>query len=235
MKHTILIALGVMALAQNAHAVEVTGGTAEIGYSTFFDDTTFSTTKFTGGMEVGFTRAFSLQFDLGIYGLNALNDTGRNVTLHAVYHVNETSSLGAFIGNDDISGADVTFYGVEGGFEFTGVDAELYLATGNESGFSGTITGLNLHHGFDSGFGLTGNIDRASFDGGLDVTRYSIGVDYDLSPTSVLYGEIGSMNASALGVSGSESFIGVGARINFGAARGVTFKRRGLLNIMPGG
>jgi hypothetical protein len=223
-----------MGLAHGALAVEVTGGTADIGYSTFTDDTNVSKTTFTGALEVGFTRAFSLQFDLGLYGLNAIDETARNATMHAVFHVNDTTSLGAFIGNDDISISDMNYYGVEGGFEFTGLDAEMYLASGDESGLSTTLYGLNLHHAYnDSGFGITGKLDRVNFSGG-DVTRISVGVDYALSPTSVLYGEVGSLHASALGLSGSESYIGFGARINFGAARGVTFKRRGILDMIPG-
>lgn len=51
MKFTILGALGVMTLAHGAHAMEVTGGTAEIGYSTLSDNTSASTSKFTGGLE----------------------------------------------------------------------------------------------------------------------------------------------------------------------------------------
>ncbi|MFT4960916.1 MAG: hypothetical protein ACI92Z_002002 [Paracoccaceae bacterium] len=154
--------------------------------------------------------------------------------MHTVFHVNETTSLGAFVGNENAAGDNGTYYGIEGGFEFTGLDAELYLSTGDYSGVSGEIFGIDLSHGFDNNFAVTGKLDYATFNEGVDLTRVSVGVDYDLSPTSVLYGEIGNLNATAFGLSGSKNFIGVGARINFGAARGVTFKNRGFLNIVPG-
>ncbi len=234
MKTILLSALGALAFAQNASAVEVTGGTVELGYSSFTDDSSLSSTQITGGIEVGFSRTFAMQFDLGFYNFNEVGETGRNMTMHSVFHVSETASLGAFVGNDDFAGDNDTFYGVEGGFEFTGLDAEIYLAGGDYSGVSTEMIGLDLNHSFDNGVGLTGKIDHASFDGGIDLTRYSVGVDYDLSPTSVLYGELGSLNASAFGLSGSENFVGIGARVNFGASRGVTFQRRGLLDIIPG-
>ena len=233
MKTTLIIALGAMALAQNAHAVEVTGGTLQIGHSAFTDDTSVSSTSFTGGLEVGFNRSFALQFDLGLYGLNTINETGTNAAIHAVYHVNETASLGFFLGHDDIAGS-ADFYGIEGGFALPGVDVELYLANEDDNVSSGDLFGLELHHDISEEVGITGTFDHASFGGGVDLTRFKIGMNYNLSPTSELYGEVGSLNASALGLSGSESFVGIGARINFGAARGVTFKRRGLLSMLPG-
>lgn len=235
MKYVIPMAIAAMGLAHGALAVEVTGGTAEIGYSTFTSNSNVSRTFGAGGLEVGFTRAFSLQFDLAFYGFNAVNDTGRSATIHSIYHVNDTTSLGFFIGNDDVSGIDANFYGIEGGFELETLDAELYLASGDDNGISGSLMGVSLKHDLGNSFGLTGQLDHADFNGGIDFTRFSVGVSYDLSPTAVLYGEVGSLSASALGLSGSESFIGIGARINFGADRGVTFKRRGLLEFLPGG
>ncbi len=235
MKHTILMAVAAMGLAHGALAVEVTGGTVEIGYSSLNGGSNLSRTLAAGGIEVGFTRAFALQFDLSVYGLDALNDTGRTAALHAVYHVNDATSLGFFAGNEDISGFDANFVGIEGGFEFNSLDLEVYLASEDDNGTNGSLFGMNLHHDFGNNFGITGKIDRINLSGGVDLTSYSVGVDYNLGENSVLYGEIGSLNANALGLSGSESFVGIGARINFGAARGVTFRRRGLLEMLPGG
>ena len=48
-------------------------------------------------------------------------------------------------------------------------------------------------------------------------------------------GEVGSAKASALGLSGSEPFVGLGGRVTFGADRGTTFDRRSLLDLLPGG
>ena len=234
MKMTILSALAAFTLAHGAHAIEVNGGTVELGYSSLIDITSLSSTKFTGGMEVGITRAFALQFDLGFFKSNSNGKTGRNTAMHAIYHVNDTTSLGAFASNDSVLGGNITYYGVEGGFEFTGFDAEVYLAAVDDSGVSGTLLGLNLHHRFDNNFGITGKIDHTSLGGGVDLTLFSVGVDYSLTPSSMLYAEIGSLEASVLGLSASQSFVGVGARINFGAARGVTFKRRGFLDLLPG-
>jgi hypothetical protein len=187
-----------------------------------------------GSLEVGFTRAFALQFDAAYYSFNDVNESGRNVTMHAVFHTGSAASLGAFVGNDGFAGDNNTFYGVEGGMEFTGLNAEAYLSSVEDGGISGTLFGFNLHHDFGNEFGIRGRLDRASFDNDIDLTRLSVGLEYDVSPTAQLYGEIGTIDADFGGLSGSESFIGIGAKINFGAQRGTTFKRRGLLEIIPG-
>lgn len=232
MKYFVMGALGVMAFSQGAQAVEITGGSVDAGYSVL-DDTDFSNAYLTGALEVGFTRTVAVQLDLGVHEFGTAS-TGRNLAIHSVFHLGETTSLGAFISNDDIDGNDLTYYGVEGGFELPGLDAEVYLATGDDNGSSVNLFGVNLHHATSSDFGITGKIDRASFDSGVDLTRLSVGMDYSITQDSVLYGEIGTLNADAFGLSGSQAYIGIGARMNFGAARGVTFKRRGLLDMMPG-
>ncbi len=234
MKTTILVTLAAMGLAQSASAVEVIGGTAEIGYSTFTSDSSLSRTIAAGGIEVGFSRAFSMQLDLAMYGLNTISRTGRNVTLHSNFHINDSGSVGLFLGSEDISGPNASYYGIEGGFELPEADIEMYLSREDDGASDVNQFGISVSHDFGNDLGISGKYDRASFNGGADLTRFSVGMDYNLSPTSKLYGEVGTLSASAVGLSGSETFIGIGARINFGGGRGVTFNRRGLLDIIPG-
>jgi hypothetical protein len=47
----------------------------------------------------------------------------------------------------------------------------------------------------------------------------------------VLSAEVGQADANGVG---SESYFGFGARMTFGADRGTTFARRGLVNFVPG-
>jgi len=235
MQHPWLVALGAVVLfAQDAGAVEVTGSTVDLSYSTFFDDTDVSRFALGGQVEVGFTRNFSLQFDAAYYDLNAVNDSGRTLGVHAIYHFSEEGSLGAFWGNDDISGSDVDFYGLEGGYEFNSVDAEVYFATCDTAGVDGTIIGADPYGEIGNGFGLGAGIDHGNFDGGVDVTRFNVMVDYAATRNTSVYLEIGSLDVNAFGLSGSEGFIGFGARFDFGAERGATFGRRGLLELLPG-
>lgn len=236
MKHAALAAVGVfLVVAQQAQAAELTGGSLDLGYSGFFDDTDVSKTSLRGQAELGFTRNFALQLDLGYYDLNALDDSGTNIALHGIYHVNETVSLGAFYGQDSLNSVDADYLGIEGGFEIgESVATEVYLAAVDDNGIDGTLFGLELSNGLNEQIDLTAGVEHATYDNDLDLTRLSLGMDYSAGGPTKFYAEIGSLNADVLGLSGSEAFFNLGIRLDFGAKRGATFGQRGLLDLIPG-
>ncbi|EPX79836.1 porin [Litoreibacter arenae] len=229
-----LAALALCASIQPSVAFELTGGSVDLSYSAFTDETDVSKLALQGSVEAAFTRNFGAQLDLSYHDFNLVNDSGTNVTLHALYHVNEVASLGLFYGRDSDGTTDIDFYGIEGGYEFADFDAEMYLATGDEAGISGNILGISGRYGLNEQTGLGGSIDRVDFDGGVDVTRIGLKVDHDLTETFNLNAEVGTLRASASGVSDSEAFVGIGAQFKFGAERGATFGKRGLLDLLPG-
>jgi hypothetical protein len=73
-----------------------------------------------------------------------------------------------------------------------------------------------------------------SLSGGAALTRIGVKVDHDLNQSLNIHAEVGSLKASAFGLSGSDTFVGIGAKIKFGADRGTTFGKRGLLDMIPG-
>lgn len=234
MKKTLLMALCAVGTAHVANAVEFNGGNAEIAYSAFTDDSGLSRTAAFGSAEIGFSRMFALQGDLGVYRFNELGENGQNAALHAVFHINNAASLGLFVARDDLWDGNATYFGAEAGFEFSGIDTEVYLASADDDDVSGNMFGLDMSYGFQNNLGVRGRLDRIDFDNDVDLTRFSVGLEYHPNPSSTIYGEIGSLNADGYGLSGSETFIGVGARINFGSDRGATFNSRGLLTLLPG-
>ncbi|SDW20266.1 porin [Litoreibacter albidus] len=229
-----LAALALCATIQPAAAFELTGGSVDLGYSAFADDTDFSKLSLQGSVEAAFTRNFGAQLDLSYHDFNFVNDSGSNMTLHALYHVNEVASLGLFYGRDSDGSTDIDFYGIEGGYEFNNFDAEMYLATGEEAGISGNMFGLEGRYAINEKTGLGGSIDRVNFDGGVDATRIGVKVDHDLTETFNLNAEVGTARLSVPGLSGTETFVGIGAQFKFGAERGTTFGKRGLLDLIPG-
>lgn len=220
----------------HAGAAELTGGSIDLGYSAFTDDTDVSRTALRGQAELGFNRHFGLQLDLGSYNFDAQDETGTNVSLHGTFHLNETTSFGAFYTRDDIGSGDADFFGVEAGFDFSNaVGAEVYFSTGDDNGVDGDVFGFDLAYNVNDQIALNAGFDRASFDLGADLTRLSVGVEYQTPGFANYYAEFGNVDANLMGLGGSESYIGLGVRLDFGADRGATFGQRGLLDILPGG
>jgi hypothetical protein len=235
MKARVLAALGATLLSVNlSQAAEFTGGSFDLNYSQIADDSNFSRGTVRGSAELGFNRNWAAQLDLGSYSFETLNETGWNGTLHGIYHMNEQTSLGAYLGVDDILGSKATIYGVEAGFELNGLNAEGYLGAVSDSGQTATMLGGVLTNELNDSWGLNAGFDFLNDTSGVDLTRLSIGADYHVGGGATFYGEVGSLNATFGGASASEPYVGVGLRLDFGAERGSTFGHRGLLDKIPG-
>ncbi len=235
MKTRVLAALGATVLSAHfSHAAEFTGGSFDLNYSQIADDSNFSRGAVRGSAELGFNRNWSAQLDLGSYSFETLDETGWNGTLHGIYHMNEQTSLGAYVGVDDILGSQATIYGVEAGFELNGLDAEGYLGGISDSGQTSTMIGGVITNKLNENWGLNAGFDFLNDTSGVDLTRLSIGADYHVGGGAKFYGEFGSLKASFGGASASEPYFGLGLRVDFGAARGSTFGHRGLLDKIPG-
>lgn len=216
-------------------AADVTGGTVELGFSAFADDTSVSRGTVRGQLEIGFNRNIGLQLDAGYYGYDTIGD-GTNVTLHGLFHGSDKASFGLFLGRDELSGADAMIYGIEGGFELGGaVTAEAHLAGVDDSGASAIMLGVTLANDFGKGLSARVGVEHLSYDSNVDVTNLSLGADYIIGDQAGFYAEVGSLNASAFGLSGSEAYVGLGFKVNFGARRGATFGHRSIFDILPGG
>ncbi|MEX0368605.1 MAG: porin [Ruegeria sp.] len=230
------VATGLIAGA--AHAVEVTGGYVELGYSSFTDTDIGSRYNLNGAGELAFSRSFSLQLDAGTYRFNEIDESGTNVTLHGNFHASDNLSLGAFYGRDSIDGDDLDFYGVEAGFDAGQVDIEGYLGrheVDGVSGLDGNIFGLAMKSYATDQLELMANYDLVDNFGGLvDANVYSVGANYALSDNAEVFGTLGAARLDAFGFSNTEAFVSFGVRMNLGNARGTTFDRRGVLDKLPG-
>lgn len=233
-KKIIPMALAGSLICGQALAVEVTGGEIDLGYSVFTDETDVSKFAITGGVEISFSQAFSLQLDAGTHAFNLTDETGSNVSAHAIYHVDDALSLGAFYGMDRAAGVSTDFYGVEGGYKLANFDVEGYVAHGEDSGVSATVVGLDGTYPVSNAFELGASVDRIDFGSGVRLTRLGVTGTYNVAPNTGLYAELGSVNGSAYGLSDSESYVGIGAKVTFGSDPGTTFGRRSVFELLPG-
>jgi len=232
-----IVSIALMAtttLATNATAAELVGGSIQLEYSAFTEDTDFSRLGLEGSLELAFTRDFSIQADLGYQSFD-FSDLDSNVFgLHAVYHLNDDTSLGAFYTKDDSDIGDLDIVGVEVGHEFSEVEFEAYLARGEADLFDATMFGISGRYEFDNALGITGSFDRVD-EGVLDANLLAVSLDRDVSSNVNLFVKVGYADASIAGLgTDSETYVGIGGKIAFGAERGATFEQRGLSSLIPG-
>lgn len=230
MKSTVL-ALALAAIAAPSLAFEVTGGSVTLEYSTFADSalTDVNKTGISGSMEMGFSRSFAMQTDLSFvsFGTSGLDAT--NSTIHGIYHLNETTSLGAFIASEKIEDGSGTSYGLEVGHQSGALGYEAFLSR-LDGGDTGTGYGVRGNYAMSDRLGLGLRLEGLNT-GEFDVTRLSATGEFGLAGGAAVTAELGTVN---LDDAGSEAFVALGFRYDFGAKRGATFSKRGLTDILPG-
>lgn len=225
-------ALCLMAAAP-ALSQQVTGGSLSLSHSAFVDETRVAKTALAGSVELGFSRSFSVQADLGFTDLNAVSETATTFTLHGVYHLSDTTSAGLFLGVDSVAGESEEFVGLEFGHQVGRSGFEAYVARAEEDGISGTMIGLSTRYEMGNSGGIGVSLDRAAVEG-IRATRYSLNGDLTVADGMKLFGEVGALHGSVGGASDSEGYVKLGAKFTFGAKRGTTFGQRSILNVIPG-
>ncbi|MBB3993681.1 hypothetical protein GGR95_001312 [Sulfitobacter undariae] len=234
MKLTIYAAIGAGLLsATSASAVEITGGSLKLSYSTFASETDLSRLGIEGSTELAFTQKFSMQLDLGYQNMGESDLDGSAIGVHAIYHLDNATSLGGFYTREKVNGASLDLYGVEAGYETGQWDFEGNLGRTSTDGDDATIFGASARYEFANQLGLTGSYDTVDM-GMFDISRATIALDRNVSDNVNLFLEVGSAKFSADGLSASEPFVGIGGKIAFGAERGATFDQRGILRLLPG-
>lgn len=215
-------------------AAQVTGGSLGVEYNAPTDGGDLGGTTYSGALEYAINRNFAVSVDLAGYRLDNIDTDAVSGTLHGVYHLNELTSFGVFYGADDLDGADaVSLYGLEAGTEFGQAEIEGYIGQleGNED--DALIFGFDANYDFSNGFSITGSGGFTDVDD-FSLSRVAIGGQYEITGGPQFYAEIGNVSAEFEGFDDDETFVGVGARLAFGAERGTTFGQRSLFEILPG-
>lgn len=230
---TAAIAAAVLVVASPVTA-QVTGGSLGVEYSAPTDGGDFGGTTYSGALEYAITRDFALSVDASGYRLDNISTNASSVTLHGVYHLDEQTSFGAFYGADALDGSDNrALYGIEAGTEFGDADVEAFIGQLEGASDDALIYGFDANYAFNNGFSVTGSGGFTDVDS-LSLSRMSLGGQYELTGGPQFYAELGNVSAEANGAETDQTFVGVGARIAFGAERGTTFGQRSLFEILPG-
>ena len=232
----LLAVAGSPALAQG-----FTGAEVNLEYQTFSqDDVESDAMTFSAGVEFGITRAISVGADFSVYNPGeeegaADESNPSSVTLHGMYHLNDSATVGAFYGRDTIDDLELDYYGIEAGYETVNFEIGGYLGTGEENGEEFALLGMDAAYYFGA-FAVTGAISSAGTDG-LTAATVELGGRYSFNETFDLYAELGSIGVDFSGdaeVDEEASYIGLGVTMTVGADRGTTFGPRSFITSLTG-
>lgn len=193
----------------------------------------FGRTAYSGALEFGITRTISIAVDLGFYGLQTLDLQADTATIHGIYQMSEAVSLGAFYGQDTLGGEDAQLFGIEGGTEIGAAAVEGYFAKLDGSADNATLLGVSGTFGFTDNIAALGSFNIADL-GDSSSNRLAIGGQYTIASGPDLWAEIGTLKVDDGTSTTDDTFVSIGARIEFGAARGTTFGRRSLFETATG-
>ena len=235
MKNHILAAVILAAAAGSAQAqgFGFSGGEISAEALAYSDSRDIGKTAYSGALEFGITQHISVAVDLGFYGLQTLDLQADTATIHGIYQLNETVSLGAFYGQDTLDGDDARLFGIEGGTEFGAAAVEGYFAKLDGAGDNATLLGVSGTYGFSQSISALGSFNIADL-GDASSNRLALGGQYTIANGPDLWAEIGTVKIDDGVISSDDTFISIGARIEFGAARGTTFGRRSLFETASG-
>lgn len=235
MKNHILAAVILAAAAGSAQAqgFGFSGGEISAEALAYSDSGDIGKTAYSGALEFGITQHISVAVDLGFYGLQTLDLQADTATIHGIYQLNETVSLGAFYGQDTLDGDDARLFGIEGGTEFGAAAVEGYFAKLDGAGDNATLLGVSGTYGFSQSISALGSFNIADL-GDASSNRLALGGQYTIANGPDLWAEIGTVKIDDGVISSDDTFISIGARIEFGAARGTTFGRRSLFETASG-
>ncbi len=225
MSYNAVFAAAVLAVASTPIvAQQFTGGELGIEYNALVDDSNIDGVSYNGAAEMAITRQFGLGLDVDKIDVGFGNIDPR-MTLHGIYHLNETASVGAFYAKTPGLDIDNASYGIEGGTALYGGDIGGYIGVQQVGPEEVVIFGLSSDTPISASFSLFTDFDLAA-DTDLALSTSELGVTYKMQNGPEFYGQYGRVTAATGGGSASEDYIGIGARITFGAARGTTFEGR---------
>lgn len=222
-------AIAMAALSTSVSAQQFAGGELTIDAYGYEDGDLDSTVDYSAALEYATNRNIGFAFDLAYYDFSLNDDSVTTFTIHSIYHLSDQSSVGFIVGNDIGDDGIGTFYGLEGGFESNNISGEGYFAFYDNSDSSAVL-------GLSGAYQISDSVSAiADFGYGdiadNDITRISAGAEYQFTNGPSVYAEIGNLDIDT----GNSAFIGLGATVAFGAARGTTFDRRGAFEtLIPG-
>lgn len=233
MKYTPLLAGALALLApQFASAQDVSGGIS-LSYGAYLGEDDLNQTTLSGSVEVDFTRAFGLQFDVTTSGRDGTSDDldGQAIALHSVLHFDQNSSFGFFVGQADVGFSDYTTLGLEYSWESRAGEVDVALSNIDYEDSSENATAFSISGEYDLSYAwsLTGDLKVVNSDF-LDTQDIAIGTEFNFGQGGALFANLGVTNFDLNGFGDEdETYIRIGASFQFGNSGrdGATFDARG--------
>ena len=227
-------ALGGALLAALPASAQFAGGQVDLTFRNFNDSDISATTGRASG-ELAVTKEFSLQGDIfmGKVENGSADDlSGPGATLHGLFHVSPTSSVGAFVTHERLEGDGLTSFGVEAGAMMGGFASEVWLGVGeDQDGSDANYFGLETRHAAGI-VNLTGSLEYYNISGDLSSVQGAIGVEYAASNGFAVAAQLENNYFEYDDVaSESDTSVSVNATYRFGKRPGTVFGERSLLGI----
>lgn len=228
-----------LTLAGGAQAQGFAGGTLAIETSAFFEEGDVGYTTYSGGLQFDLGLGFGTEINLASYGFSGFGADGSNVTLHALYDFGPLlafgdANLGTFIGRDGYEDGDAEIFGVEASGEIYGLRAEGYLARHDGDLGRINLAGISAQYDITPQIFAMGDLGLADGEGDAELLRAALGGGYQIDGGPRLWGELGRIDAEEGAFTGDETYLAIGAEINFGPNSGTSFGSRSLFDIVPG-
>ena len=227
---------GALLAAFPAGAQQFAGGQADVTYRGYNDSDVDALSARVSG-ELALSRGFSLQGDLftGNVG-DDFDDIGSvGATLHTLFHISETSSVGAFVTYEELEGASFGSVGVEAGATFGTFATEVWLGVGeDEFGSDGNYFGLETRRGMGP-VNLFASLEYYNVSGDLESVQSGIGVEYEGLNGIGLSAAVEQVHVEQdtfFGASSdSTTSLSLGATYRFGKRPGTVFGERSITGI----
>lgn len=207
-------------LASSSNAQEFSGGEIGLEYNLNASETSNNNASYNAGVEFAFGREYAI----GVTAQNLdINDASSNLTLHGIYHLNPKATVGLFYSRDE---DEVQGYGIEGGTTLGRGEIGGYVGQRSLESEDVMIVGFESRTQVSDQITFFTDFDIVS-DDRFGAATSELGMSYAFDQGPEAYVQVG--RASVFGddiENDSETYIGVGARITFGAKRGSTFESR---------
>ncbi|MCY4333888.1 MAG: porin [Litoreibacter sp.] len=231
-----LSALGATALALPLSAMDFSGGYLTGAHAEFTDRDTIRKSGVTAGAEYRLNDRYNLQIDANTFRFNEADTGSYNLAVHGIRHLNETFSVGAFVGTERVSNQSAGYYGTEAALGSGPLTVETYAAKFVEGDDRDAATfGISASASITERIDLGLDYGRFEITGTRDVSRVSAKASYQLSNRASLNAEYGRVELGSPFGNLDDNFVSLGVTIHFGDTGRTTFGQRGLSTLLPGG
>ncbi len=188
--------------------------------------------SYSGAVEAEVGYGISVALGATAYNYDVGEDSISNLTLHGIYAIDNATSLGFFIGQDNLDSESSDLFGAEFAYDFGLGDFEAYVGRATDSADDDvTLFGVGGTYDLGSGFSFGGTIDRFSGDG-FSASALELGGYYTLAQGPRFGVTFGQSNLDSGSTDVSENFFGLQASVAIGPNGGTTFGRRGIYEVI---